>query len=270
MEAASFLAGYVLTLVYCFPSLSDDIRMRLYLADVSTHCGPEPAVKFFWNAVTKTSMFSHISSRSGAARDLFQGYRPGPQAQAARSDSHWDREWRTILLFLELYVFVLRLTDDDDFFAGLSSSATTQAGSGPVSRLRLCGLTKTDLSQLSLFLKHLAFTLFYDTPESLLNAPKKETRTVARGDRLYQDATYIMTAGIDFYACRSLVTVAMKMLYERDSRRPFLPDGHWLMTSNFDMSGFQVAVLLEEARLRRQKQPTRQEPEHSSPVQTSS
>lgn len=244
LEAASFLAGYVLTLVYCFPSLSDDIRMRLYLADVSTHRGPEPTVKFFWKAVAKTSMFSQIASSSGAAKDVFQSYRPPPQGQTTNSDSRWDREWRTILLFLELYVFVLRLTDDDDFFAGLSSSATSQAGSDPVSRLRLCGLTKTDLSQLSLFLKHLAFTLFYDTPEALLNVPRKEARTSAK------ETTYIITAGIDFFACRNLVTVAMKMLYERDSRRPFLPDGHWLMTSKFDMVGFQVAVLLEEERRR--------------------
>ncbi|KAK1827684.1 hypothetical protein QBC39DRAFT_167566 [Podospora conica] len=242
LEAASFLAGYVLTLVYCFPSLSDDIRMRLYLADVSTHRGPEPTVKFFWNAVVKTSMFSQIASSSGAAKEIFQNHRPPPQDQTTRSDSNWDREWRTILLFLELYVFVLRLTDDDDFFAGL-----TQAGPGPVSRLRLCGLTKTNLSQLSLFLKHLAFTLFYDTPESLLGASKKQDRTAAK-------ETYTITAGIDFYACRNLVTMAMKMLYERDSRRPFLPDGHWLMTSKFDMVGFQVAVLLEEERRREIKE----------------
>jgi len=59
--------------------------------------------------------------------------------------------------------------------------------------------------------------------------------------------------------------VAMKMLYERDSRRPFLPDGHWLMTSKFDMVGFQVAVLLEEERRREIKEAESDSDDESDP-----
>ena len=36
------------------------------------------------------------------------------------------------------------------------------------------------------------------------------------------------------------------MVYERDSRRKFLPSDHWLMTSRFDMTGFIPAVVEEE------------------------
>jgi ubiquitin-protein ligase E3 C len=35
-------------------------------------------------------------------------------------------------------------------------------------------------------------------------------------------------------------------VYERDSRRTFLPADHWLMTSRFDMTGFIPAVVEEE------------------------
>lgn len=57
-----------------------------------------------------------------------------------------------------------------------------------------------------------------------------------------------MIAGIDYGTFRGIVTTAMRMLYERDSRRSFLPRGHWLMTSKFDMEGFLSAVVLEEQR----------------------
>ncbi|EOO03745.1 putative iq and hect domain protein [Phaeoacremonium minimum UCRPA7] len=49
--------------------------------------------------------------------EKFTTRRDSRTAAVAKDEALWDREWRTILLFLELYVFVLRLTDDEDFFA---------------------------------------------------------------------------------------------------------------------------------------------------------
>ncbi|KAK0640874.1 hypothetical protein B0T16DRAFT_336075 [Cercophora newfieldiana] len=260
-EDAGFLAAYILTLVYCFPSVADDIRMRLYLADISTRQGPLPAVKFFWRAMTQTSVFSAIAAHEDAALDVLQRHRHATKSpEYADSDPKWHREWRTTLLFLELYVFVLRLTDDDDFFGGLDPTASKHAGS----RLRHTSLSKTELMRLASFLKHLAFTLYYNAPETLFaeadgNAPQDEV-VLARSQRrrdsadsanAYRTQNFVITAGIDFTAFRNLVTTAMKMLYERDSRRPFLPQGHWLMTSRFDMQGFEQAVLIEEERRRR-------------------
>lgn len=51
-----------------------------------------------------------------------------------------------------------------------------------------------------------------------------------------------------FNYVRKIVTRVMRMLYERDSRRRFLPKDHWLMTSRFDMEGFIPAVVAEEER----------------------
>ena len=249
LEDAGFLAGYILTLMYCFPTLGDDIRMRLYLADIPTPLGPLPAVKFFWNAVSQTSIFSKIVSDGDSALAILR------QKSSAEADSVWHREWRTILLFLELYIFVLRLTDDDDFFGGLNPSSALNDSS---SRLRSSGLNLENLKHLTLFLKHLGFTLYHNAAELLGSAPAVSDKLGGLGDSLATSSkpdisaggssSFVLTIGVEFDAFRSLVSTAMKMLYERDSRRQFLPHNHWLMISKFDMEGFLSAVVLEHQR----------------------
>ncbi|GAB1315989.1 ubiquitin-protein ligase (E3) [Madurella fahalii] len=260
LEDAASLAGYVLTLVYCFPTLSDDVRMRLYLADIPTRHGSVPAVKFFWNASSKTSAFSSIVSDGDTALVILRQRHSSGLAAASEAESPWHREWRTILLFLELYVFVLRLTDDDDFFSGLGSGASF-GGSG--SRLRSSCLHLGDLKRLTLFLKHLGFTLYYHSTELLgsttgaadasnsfdgVLTSSSRPRSRAGGSHASAAPRFVLTAGVGFDAFRSLVSTAMRMIYERDSRRQFLPHQHWLMTSKFDMEGFLSAVVLEEQR----------------------
>ena len=215
--------------------------MRLYLADIPTRQGPLPAVKFFWNAFSRTSIFSKIVSDPDTALAILRA-RPSSGAE-----SLWHREWRTVLLFLELYIFVLRLTDDDDFFSGLNLAASLD---GPSSRLRSSGLGLQELKRLTLFLKHLGFTLYYHAAE-LFRSPTSAMTAIGSS----QDTgvlAFTLTAGVDFEAFRNLVSTAMRMLYERDSRRPFLPQSHWLMTSKFDMEGFLSAVVLEEQSQREQ------------------
>ncbi|KAM7223979.1 hypothetical protein V8F06_000452, partial [Rhypophila decipiens] len=229
-ENSGFFAGYILALMYCFPGLGDDIRMRLYLADIETSQGSVPSVKFFWRVISRTALFSNIGSDSEAALGILRYRNRGGNSRAA-SDPEWHREWRTILLFLELYVFVLRTTDDDDFFGAINPTALVGHSS---SRLRASGLSLTELKALTLFLKHLGFVLYY-------NAATIQDESAERNRE-----AYVLTSGIDYDAFRTLVATAMKMLYERDSRRPFLPERHWLMTSKFDMEGFLQAVVLEE------------------------
>ncbi len=62
------LAGYILMLIRCFPDQGDDIRMRLYLTDISPQTGRLPALKFFWLAMRRTTVFrSHpYRTRPGA------------------------------------------------------------------------------------------------------------------------------------------------------------------------------------------------------------
>lgn len=257
-----FFAGYILTLMYCFPGLGDDIRMRLYLADIDTSEGSVPSVKFFWRVVSQTTIFSTIVSDSDAALGILRyKNRAGNPKATSDSDPDWHREWRTILLFLELYVFVLRLTDDDDFFGSINPSAGVGLSS---SRLRASGLSLKDLKALTLFLKHLGFALYYNSTtileeaagrprealgDLLTSRPRSRNSGVA-SSQYKGGETYVITSGIDYDAFRALVATTMRMLYERDSRRPFLPERHWLMTSKFDMEGFLQAVVLEEQQQR--------------------
>ncbi|KAK3316370.1 hypothetical protein B0H66DRAFT_292930 [Apodospora peruviana] len=272
-QDAGFLAGHILTLIYCFPALSDEIRMRLYLADIPSAQGRVPAVKLFWEAMSKTSIFHAILSNETAALDILRYKTYTGETKVSAPESKWHREWQTVLLFLELYVFVLRLMDDDDFFSALSPSASL---GGQVSRVRSSGLPAEALQRLTLFLKHLSFTLYYNSADILEAAAGTQKTLSSLGDFLAsapakkisgdvndgnKSPGFVITAGIDFDAFRNLVTTAMKMLYERDSRRPFLPQRHWLMTSRFDMESFLAAVVLEEQRQRELREADEDDPD---------
>ncbi|KAG8169998.1 hypothetical protein KVR01_000743 [Diaporthe batatas] len=255
-DEASLLAAYILTLIRCFPALSDDIRMRLYLADIPSYPN---SVKFFWNAMARTKTFlSVMSDERGSTLDLLQG-KNSKQLAPTKGGAVWDREWRTILLFLELYVFVLRLTDDEDFFFPLGPANVQTL---EVSRLRQCMLDLEELKSLTLFLRNLSFTLYYNANDLRQHASRHTSRVNKNAQDLFgsqwkalhesstTQETYSVVSGVDFDTFRGTVTQAMRMVYERDSRRGFLPRDHWLMTSRFDMEGFKSAVVAEDQRQR--------------------
>ncbi|KAJ5042822.1 uncharacterized protein L3040_004215 [Drepanopeziza brunnea f. sp. 'multigermtubi'] len=261
-EDASLLASYALTLLRIFPQRGDDIRLWLYLGSMTTSAGSEiPALKFFWQAMSLTNTFSVIRADSKGALTLL---RPQNQRQSGSSDAGRDREWRTILLFLELYTFVLRFTDDEEFLSG-NVPAYGQA-SGPVSRIRQSALPIEDVKRLTIFLNNLAFTMYYNAGELFDDGQSSSEGSIgsyfsakATTSRFQSSEPEVMAttmarrpfagvAGMTFDYVRTIATGVMRMLYERDSRRPFLPKDHWLMTSRFDMEGFIPAVVMEEER----------------------
>lgn len=63
MQQASSLATYVLTLLRVFPRRADDIRMWLFMGGARKQSGSErlPAVKFFYESIRKTTVFTSIS-----------------------------------------------------------------------------------------------------------------------------------------------------------------------------------------------------------------
>lgn len=256
VQDASVLAGYILVLIRCFPNKGDDIRMRLYLADFPCQTGKLPAIKLFWEAAAKTQVFSRIVSNENSTLNFLLQRNYFQSTSTTGSDSTWDSEWRTVLLFLELYVFILRLTDDEDFFNGLTGR---NDGKISTSRVSVCTLPLQDLKRLSLFIKNLGFTLYYNAAE-LLRADNTATRirsmtsqvavqpTTDSRLRRSEPPSFSVISGIDYGEFKKIVSTALRMLYERDSRRSFLPSGHWLMTSRVDMDGFTAAVVMEEQR----------------------
>ncbi|KAI1848922.1 hypothetical protein JX266_005350 [Neoarthrinium moseri] len=251
-EEASLLAGYTLILLRCFPSHGDDIKLRLYQGDIpTTDSGTStslPSVKFFWNAVSRTSIFPLIAQNS-------TGQKSKSVVSLLQPNATRDSEWRTLLLFLELYGFLLRVTDDEDFLPAGNEVVSTQ--SQAVSRIRASGLKLTELKDLVSFLKNLAFPLYYNLSDIMPSTrtssePSFSTMFGSTGSSSRESAkkststAFAGINGIDVLTLRTAATATMRALYERDSRRPFLQKDFWLMTSRFDMDGFLSAVILEE------------------------
>lgn len=266
-EDASLLASYALTLLRIFPRRGDEIRMWLYLGSMKMSNGGEvPALKFFWQAMNSTTTFSAVVTDSKAALASLKSQTQRSGNLQSAIDIASDREWRTILLFLELYTFVLRFTDDEEFLSG-STPALGQS-MGPVSRIRDSALRLQDVQRLTIFLKNLAFTTYYNA-ESLLDdgsntgeaglgtyfgttsSSRFTSSAKAETIKAPQSRPFAGIAGMTFDYVRTVVAGVMRMLYERDSRRGFLPKDHWLMTSRFEMEGFIPAVVMEEERQHR-------------------
>jgi ubiquitin-protein ligase E3 C len=264
-EDASLLASYALTLLRIFPRRGDEIRMWLYLGSMTSTSGAQiPALKFFWQAMSLTNTFSVIRADSKAALTLLRPQTQRQSINASSSDVARDREWRTILLFLELYTFVLRFTDDEEFLS--ASTPKLSEAAGPMTRIRESALPLEDVKRLTIFLKNLAFTTYYNAAELSDDGQSSSEGglgtyfgTIPAHSRFQPAETEIIVkrapsrpfagiAGMTFDYVRTIVTGAMRMLYERDSRRGFLPKDHWLMTSRFEMEGFIPAVVMEEER----------------------
>ncbi|KAJ0160750.1 putative E3 ubiquitin protein ligase [Colletotrichum tanaceti] len=256
-QTASLLSGYILTLLRCFPGQGDDVRMRLFLGDVRSSTGSLPTIKFLWQAMSQTSVYKQILQDSASVTGLLRDY----LSKSSRSnDSSREPEWRLVLLFLELYIFILRLSDDEDFFSSIHPSLVRSEGQ--MSRLRSCGLSLSEVKNLTIVLKHLAFTMHYNAADILQGVQQSESISMSQLESYFGSSNAAKSSKeknqglkanaadtrLDLSSLRSIVTTAMRLLYERDSRRPFLPRDHWLMTSKFDMEGFVSAVVAEQER----------------------
>jgi ubiquitin-protein ligase E3 C len=231
---AQLFANYALTLLRCFPRKADDIRMWLYLGPSNSH--DVPATRFFWNATKATSVFSTVSKNS---RDVV-GLLRSSNAASQKDD------WTVILVFLELYTFLLKIMDDEEFMGkavGGSQSAI------PVE----------DVAILVTFLKNLGFTLYFNAAElnEQATSSARETGSLSAhfGGRTNSEPadevepkplTLAGMPGMTSDYLKGIATGLLRSIYERDSRRHFLPTDHWLMTSRFDMTAFIPGVVAEE------------------------
>ncbi|KAI0503418.1 hypothetical protein F5B22DRAFT_640148 [Xylaria bambusicola] len=248
-EDTSLLAGYTLVLLRCFPTHGDDIKMRLFQGDIQTFEGENklasPSIKFLWRVASKTSIFTSIVQQAKAKE------RSVSVLPLLERDFILDLEWRTLILFLELYNFLLRVTDDEDFLPHEADIGTQQ--SQATQRIRSSNLNFEELKLLVTFLKHLTFPLYYNQHEIMQPKPTSELQDTTRGggstrslgDAKNNSASFAGIVGLDVFGLRDVTSSSIRALYERDSRRPFLPRGFWLMTAKFDMDVFMKAVVVE-------------------------
>ncbi|KAM5438828.1 ubiquitin-protein ligase (E3) [Microsporum canis] len=257
-DDAKSLATYALTLLRIFPKRGDEIRMWLYLGSASTYedtgstTSKLPAIKYFWQASRTTNVYHNVSHNPNDIIDMLLPPTSGENKQAQQERGDQEQQWTVILIFLELYTFLLKVLDDDEFFSGNSDNKYT-------SWTKESALALEDVKELTVFLTNLAFTLYWNS--STLAAAEATERTFEMRDyfsvsgprepnqpapRKPRSKNLGGATGIPLHYFKGLVTGLLRMIHERDSRRRFLPDGHWLMTNRFDMAGFIPTVVAEE------------------------
>lgn len=266
-SGASDLASYALTLLSVFPRRGEEIRMWLYRDSATSQRGKISTILYFWQAVNATGIYSDVTRELRTAITYLQprsdapgyGFQAPNKTQAGTRDV--DEQWKIILIFFELYTFVLRFMDDEEFFSANSSSFSF-AG-----RPQSNALPLSEVKGLATFLKNLGFTMCYYANE--ISAAQDDLDSTDRISNYFKISSQqgIESAktqspskrskppiagltGMSLGYVKGLVTGLLRMVYERDSRRRFLPKDHLLMTSHFDMTNFIPAVVAEEEKRR--------------------
>jgi ubiquitin-protein ligase E3 C len=256
VKDTNILASYILCLLQGFPVQADNIRMKLFMAEIPTAEGETPIVKFLWQMMRQTTLLQRVVTDEQSVVRILRSYLSGGTSSGRTIE---DQEWPTVLLFLELYIFILRLSDDEDFMSAIRPPVLD--GDSPPSRLRSCSLSLPDITVLSKFLKNMAFALHYNAADIKKENVGADSYAKSRLDAYFgsnqappsqrhraSQTTQYTT--LDLPSLRSKITIALKMIYDKDARNQFLPPNHWLMSTRFDQDDFIGAVIAEEQRQR--------------------
>ncbi|CAG8435448.1 9145_t:CDS:10 [Ambispora gerdemannii] len=154
-----------------------------------------------------------------ATNEIWQEFKSTELAQKVKSqlfsssivtDKAFAEQWGLLALLCELLSRILFVTGDDEFF---------QEEKNP--------LVMKDIIEMSIYLRNVSFNLYWNYTF------------------LKMDST-LDGSCITLHYLRDAVTKTLRQIHARDSRRRFTPPDHWLMTSEFDMTAFIKAVVLEE------------------------
>lgn len=230
---ASALASYALTLLRAFPGRGDEIRMWLYRGSTSrqSHAAGRnlPAIKYFYQAASSTNIYKRISKDPHETVGMLRPDKAEGQAQGSSlsmSAESRDQQWRVILLFLELYTFVLKVMDDEEFLSGTSDSDVGWSWT------RQSALPLNQVKDLTTFLKCLAFSMYYNSSE-IAGIEAKETKTslaeyfgspkASQYDNRQEDPPVKFAemavagvSGMTLAYMKGMVTGVLRMIYERE------------------------------------------------------
>jgi ubiquitin-protein ligase E3 C len=231
----STLASFALTLLRCFPRKVDDIRMWLYLGSTSKYSeeGNEgtrlPAIKYLYQAIRKTRVLIMISKDPRQTISLISPNRAKARSRSAVIEAtveSIDQQWRVILLFFELYTFILKVMDDEEFLSGSSPPGDSRSWT------RQSALPLEQIRELTIFLKHLAFAMYWYASEIRgIEVPKTENSIAqyfggninafseTRQDGHSNKADEIAVAGVSrmtLVYVKGMVTGLLRMIYERE------------------------------------------------------
>ncbi|KAJ3552359.1 hypothetical protein NM688_g4189 [Phlebia brevispora] len=177
----------------------------------------------------------------GLVRELYRDFvRNSPLGQAdqlnnasALMDHVHGAHWPPLLFLVDLYNQALLTMGDDEFFsssprnivaASSSASTSTAAARNP--------LTLDEITAFSKQLLNIAFTLYW-----------REDQTNV------QDNCVPGFTNLKWETVRERITKLLQAIHARDSRKPFTPPDHWLVTSQLDIGPFIEAAVFEERKL---------------------
>jgi ubiquitin-protein ligase E3 C len=260
---AKIMAKYALSLLRAFSNRAYDIRMRIFLnPTTSTSSGkPLTSIQYFWQASRQTDIFKIVTQSQRNVLPLLKPEFSTETEQIGRRGlaaklvlQSWKDDWRLILFFFEMYTSALKLMDDEEFFLSDESMATFGSGAKEDNRQGRGSLPLADIAQMVIFLKNLTYTLYWNTYELSSRSESREELTARLGAAITGGETRSSITqpdlagleGVTQSYLKGLTTGVLRMLHERDSRRKFLPENSWLMTSQVDMTSFIPEVVHEE------------------------
>lgn len=155
----------------------------------------------------------------GLVREIYRDYvRNSPLGKDENMSSLMDPSlasaWPPLLLLTELYTQSLLTMGDDEFF---SNSRTS--------------LTLDELVAFSRALFNIAFALYW------------------RDDQTKIQEGGVPGLNLRWVGVRDKITKCLQAIHARDSRKPFMPENHWHVSSQIDMNSFIDAAVFEEQQL---------------------
>lgn len=232
---ASALAIYALTLLRSFPRRADEIRMWLYLGSTSRHSLKTgttedrlPAIKYFYRSARETKVYRLIREAPREAIDLLRldsikGHSTEGKFQVSPK---FTAQWHLILLFLELYTFVLKVMDDEEFLSGSSLSDDNHSWT------RQSALPLDEVQDLTIFLKNLAFSLYWYASEIIGAELSGKKNTIAEyfsgnistTSEIHLDnsstkpdtVVFAGVPGMTMAYMKGMITGLLRMVYERE------------------------------------------------------
>ncbi|KAG2070327.1 HECT-domain-containing protein [Suillus decipiens] len=174
----------------------------------------------------------------GLVREIYREYvRNSPLGKDENMSSLMDPSlasaWPPLLLLTELYTQSLLTMGDDEFF---SNSRTS--------------LTLDELVAFSRALFNIVFALYW------------------RDDQMKIQEGGVPGLNIRWVGVRDKITKCLQAIHARDSRKPFMPEDHWHISSQIDMNSFIDAAVFEEQQLDESSAPralTKRQLSHFSP-----
>jgi ubiquitin-protein ligase E3 C len=227
LQYPGLVSQYTLTLLSIFPRKAEEIRLWLYLSPLAPNkdsqtSGPN-AIAYLWQAMQHTMIYHQIRNNPRATITIMKAPAEGDLAKLRRTEEEFDLEWSIVILFLELYTFILKVMDDEEFFAG---GRSLPVSNGATTRTRQSALTLADVEPLTTFLKNLAFAVHWYVKD-LTNIVIEDAGTtitkffksdhpqpVTVANRSLEAIGGIR--GMDLEHLKGLVTGLLRMVYERE------------------------------------------------------